>query len=134
MRACNNNNMLNPSIHLFNIMGLCIIACPHPLSCCIYTAFILSLAAYVLPSSPVLLHIYTSPHPLSCRIYTLLIPSLAYTIYTALIPQRAYILLSFPVLLHIYCTCFPTFWHCHPYILKHFTFTPFYIVQPNHTG
>ena len=32
--------------------------CPHPLSCCMYTALIPCLAAYILPSSPVLLHIY----------------------------------------------------------------------------
>ena len=68
-----------------------IVACPHPLSCCIYTALIPCLAAYILPSSPVLLHIYC-PHPLSCCIYTALIPCLA-----------AYKLPSSPVLLHIYC-------------------------------
>ena len=44
-----------------------------------------------MPSSPVLLHIY-SPHPLSCCIYTALILCLA-----------AYILPSSSVLLHIYC-------------------------------
>ena len=35
---------------------------------------------------------------------------------------------SSPVL-HIYCTCFSTFWHCHPYILQHFSgnvFTPLF--------
>ena len=40
------------------IMHVSIVACPHPLSCCIYTALISCLAAYILPSSPVLLHIY----------------------------------------------------------------------------
>ena len=70
------------------------IYCPHPLSCCIYTALIPCLAvyilpSYILPSSPVLLYIYC-PHPLSCCIYTALIPCLA-----------AYILPSSPVLLYI---------------------------------
>ena len=45
-------------------------------------ALIPCLAAYILPSSPVLLHIYC-PHPLSCCIYTALIPSCC--IYTALV-------------------------------------------------
>ena len=37
MRACNNNNMRNPSLHLFHygIMHVFIVACPHPLSWCI---------------------------------------------------------------------------------------------------
>ena len=63
----------------------------YPLSCCIHTALIPCLAAYILPSSPVLLHTYC-PHPLSCCIHTALIPCLA-----------AYILPSSPVLLHTYC-------------------------------
>ena len=60
MRACN-NNMRNPSLHLFyyGVTHVIIVACPHPLSCCIYIALIPCLAAYILPSSPVLLHIYT---------------------------------------------------------------------------
>ena len=93
MRACNNNNMRNPSLHLFyyGVTHVIIVACPHPLSCCIYTALISCLAAYILPSSSVLLHIYC-PHPLSCCIYTALILCLA-----------AYILPSSSVLLHIYC-------------------------------
>ena len=41
MRACNNNKMRNPSLHLFLLHAL-----------------IPSLAKYTLPSSPVLLHIY----------------------------------------------------------------------------
>ena len=68
--AYNNNNMCNPSLH-FTLWGyaccyccmpsspvLLHIYCPHPLSCCIYTALIPCLAAYILPSSPVLLYIY----------------------------------------------------------------------------
>ena len=54
-------------------------------------ALIPCFAAYILPRSPVLLHIYC-PLPLSCCIYTTLILCLA-----------AYILPSSPVLLHIYC-------------------------------
>ena len=34
-----------------------IVTCPHPLSCCIFSALIPCLAAYILPSSPALLHI-----------------------------------------------------------------------------
>ena len=51
---------LFPSLHLFyyGVMHVIIVACPHPLSCCIYVALIPCLAAYMLPSSPVLLHIY----------------------------------------------------------------------------
>ena len=52
MRACNNNNMRNPSYYgLTHVIIVACSQCPHPLSCCIHTA-------YVLPSSPVLLHIY----------------------------------------------------------------------------
>ena len=60
MRACNNNNMRNPSLHLFycGVTHVIIVACPHSLSCCIYIALIPCLAAYILPSSPILPHIY----------------------------------------------------------------------------
>ena len=86
MRAYNNTNMRNPIIK--DVGGLRMLVLLHaPIPC---------LAAYILPPSPVLLHIYC-PHPLSCCIYTALIPCLA-----------AYIL-------HL----FPTFWYCHPYILQH---------------
>ena len=81
MRACNNTNIHNPTIK--DEGGLRMLVLLHALIPC--------LAAYILPSSPVLLHIYC-PHPLSCCIYTPLIPCLA-----------AYILPSSPVLLHIYC-------------------------------
>ena len=80
MRACNNNNMCNPSLRLFyyGVTHVTIVACPHPLqlSCCIYTALVPCLVANTLPPSPVSLHIYC-PHPLSCCIYTALIPCLA---------------------------------------------------------
>ena len=35
--ACNNNNMRNPSLHHFyyGVTHVIIVACPHPLSCCI---------------------------------------------------------------------------------------------------
>ena len=49
MRACNNNNMRNPSLHLF-IMVLRMLVLLHTLIPC--------LAAYILSSSPVLLYIY----------------------------------------------------------------------------
>ena len=43
------------------VMHVTIVAWPpHPLSCCIYIALIPCLAAYILPSFPVLLHIYTA--------------------------------------------------------------------------
>ena len=72
MRACNNNNMCNPIIkEMWEFTHVIIVACPHSLSCCIYTALILCLAAYIPPSSPVLLHIYCL-HPLSCCIDTAL--------------------------------------------------------------
>ena len=37
MRACNNNNMHNPTLHLFHygVTHVIIVACPHPLSWCI---------------------------------------------------------------------------------------------------
>ena len=55
--------------------------------------------------------IVACPHPhLSCCIYTALIPCLAAYKYTALIPCVA-----------VYSTRFSTFWHCHPYILQHFS-------------
>ena len=49
MRACN-NNMRNPSLHLFyyGVTHVIIVACPHLLSCCIYIALIPCLAAYIL--------------------------------------------------------------------------------------
>ena len=43
MRACNNSNMCNPII-----THVSIVACPHPLSWCTYTALIPYLAAYML--------------------------------------------------------------------------------------
>ena len=46
LRACDNNNMCKPIIR--GVTHVIIVACPHLLSCCIY----------ILPSSPVLLHIY----------------------------------------------------------------------------
>ena len=49
MRACNNNNMRNPSYISF-IMGLRMLLLLHALIPCL---------AYILPSSPVLLHMYT---------------------------------------------------------------------------
>ena len=50
MRVCNNNNMCNPSLHLFyyGVTHIIIVACPHPLFCCIYTAHIPCFAAYIL--------------------------------------------------------------------------------------
>ena len=43
MRACNNNNMRNPIIKemLGGVTHVIIVACPHPLSCCIYVALML---------------------------------------------------------------------------------------------
>ena len=60
MRACNNNNMRNPSLHLFyyGVMHVIIVACPHPCLLHIY-------------SSPVLLYINIWLHPLCCCIYIL---------------------------------------------------------------
>ena len=66
MRACNNNNMRNPSLHLFyyGVMHITIVACPHPLSCYIYTALILCLAAYkytaLIPCVCCYIYIYTA--------------------------------------------------------------------------
>ena len=53
MRACNNNNMRNPSLHLFyyGVTHVIIVACPHPLSCCIYTALVSLLFGTVIPTS-----------------------------------------------------------------------------------
>ena len=65
MRACNNNNMRNPSLwgyacyyccmpsspvllHIGGVTHVIIVACPHLLSCCIYIALIFCLAAYIL--------------------------------------------------------------------------------------
>ena len=61
MRACNNNNMRNPSLHLFHygVTHVIIVACPHPR------------ASNILPSSSVLLHINIVPHSLCCCIYIL---------------------------------------------------------------
>ena len=50
-------------------------------------ALISCLAAYILPSSPVLLHIYC-PHPLSCCIYVYCPHPLSCCIYTALVSLR----------------------------------------------
>ena len=47
MRACNNNNMRNPSLHFFYYGSY---------ACNLIPCF----ASYILPSSPVLLHIYTA--------------------------------------------------------------------------
>ena len=49
MRACNNNNMRNPipkSRCRDGVTHVIIVACPHPLSCCIYISLIPCLAAY----------------------------------------------------------------------------------------
>ena len=70
-------------------------------------ALIPCLSAYILPSPPVLLHIYC-PHPLFCCIYTALIPCLAAYILPSPPPLAAYILPSFPVLLHAYTLLFGT--------------------------
>ena len=53
MRACNNNNMCNPPTSF--IMGLRMLLLLH--------ALILCLAAYILPSPPVLLYIYCTCFP-----------------------------------------------------------------------
>ena len=53
MRAYNNNNMCGPSLHLFycEVTHVIIVACPHPLSCCIYTALVSLLFGTVIPTS-----------------------------------------------------------------------------------
>ena len=60
------NILLNLSLHLFyyGVTRVIFVACPHPLSCCIYTALVLCLAAYK---------------------YTALISCVAAYIYTALV-------------------------------------------------
>ena len=54
-RACNNNNMCNPSLHLFyyGVTHASIVACPHPLSCCIhvYTALVSLLFGTIIPTA-----------------------------------------------------------------------------------
>ena len=69
---------------------------PHPLSCCIYTALIPCFAACILPSSPVLLHIYCT---FSLLFGTVIINKRdvgrGYACYYSCMP-------SSPILLHIY--------------------------------
>ena len=85
MRACNNNKMRNPSLHLFLLHALIPSLAAYTAlipslaaytalipSLAAYTALIPCLAKYTLPSSPVLLNIHC-PHPLSCCIYTALV-------------------------------------------------------------
>ena len=51
--GCNNNNMRSPSLHLFyyGVTHVIIVACPHTLSCCIYTALVSLLFGAVIPTS-----------------------------------------------------------------------------------
>ena len=52
MRAYNNTNMRNPIIKdVGGVMHVIIVACPHPLSCCIYTALVFLLFGTVIPTS-----------------------------------------------------------------------------------
>ena len=73
----------------------------HPLSCCIYTVLIPCVAAYILSSSPVLLHIYC-PHPLCCCIYTALVSPF----FGTLIPTSFNILMKMFLPLHQTLKCF----------------------------
>ena len=52
-RGCNNNNMRSPSLHFFyyGVTHVIIVECPHPLSCCIYTALVSLLFSAVIPTS-----------------------------------------------------------------------------------
>ena len=65
MRACNNNNMRNPSLHLFyyGVTHVIIVACPHPLSCCTYTALVSLLFGTVIPTSfNILMEMFLLPY------------------------------------------------------------------------
>ena len=72
MRACNNNNMRNPSLHLFyyGVTHVIIVACPHPLSCCIYTALVSLLFGTVIPTSfNILMEMFLLPlYIIECQI------------------------------------------------------------------
>ena len=63
MMAFNNSNICNPIIrdvgrgYVHVYVNVIIVACPHPLSCCIHTTLIPSCCIHM-PSSPVLLHVY----------------------------------------------------------------------------
>ena len=113
MRACNNTNMRNPP----SLLWLRMLVLLHALISC--------LAAYILHSSPVSLHIYCTcfstfwhchPYILQHLMEMLLLPLYlvsGYACYYCCMPSSS-------VLLHIYCPCFSNFWHCYSYILQHF--------------
>ena len=83
MRACNNNNMRNPSLHLFyyGVTHVIIVACPQSLSCCIYTALVSPLFGPVIPTSfNILMEMFLLPCIL--YIYVLFITKYGYIINT----------------------------------------------------
>ena len=108
---------VNPLFY-YGVTHVIIVACPHPLSCCIYTALIPCLAAYN----------YTALIPLCCCTYILHL-FLYFLALSSLHPSTFYkkclvnkgcregyagyccCMPSSPVLLHIHCPCFSTFWH-----------------------
>ena len=52
MSACNNNNMRILKLEdVGRVMHVIVVACPHPLCCCIYTALVSLLFGIVIPTS-----------------------------------------------------------------------------------